>query len=295
MVVAEKWAEQRVLMRAYADSRDQTRPTIMLHGQELGVGPAGVDRNGPWGIHVGEDHGGRAQEVKAMLEEAARRVSGSRGNPPRLADEEPTFDRETTANWGPGAPRILPQRPDLRDTAVDRVAPVAASRVPQQLSATQVQTVPSAQHYPATSSQAQAGSIAPSNPGIRVTPMPRRHTRTAQQQPLVRTALGYSSGSGAQSAVVRLGLAPHVSAQLGRLVERIVPADFHIDARERRALNALGEAPAMTARALGQLLDVADAVTFMEHLVRKLELYGLGDLLEPGEPVGNEPTYRMRR
>ncbi len=279
MVVAEKWAEQRVLMRAYADSRDQTRPTIMLHGHELGIGPAGVDRNGPWGIHVGEDHGGRAQEVKAMLEEAARRVSGSRGNPPRLADEEPTFDRETTANWGPGAPRILPQRPDLRDTAVDRIAPVAASRVPQQLSATQIQTVPSAQHYPATS----------------IAPMPRRHTRTAQQQPLVRTALGYSSGSGAQSAVVRLGLSPHVSAGLGRLVERVVPADFHIDARERRALNALGETAAMTARALGQMLDVADAVTFMEHLVRKLELYGLGDLVEPGEPVGNEPTYRMRR
>jgi hypothetical protein len=26
MVVAERWAEQRVLMRAYADSPDQTRP-----------------------------------------------------------------------------------------------------------------------------------------------------------------------------------------------------------------------------------------------------------------------------
>ena len=30
MVIAEKWAEQRVLMRAYAQSRDQTMPTIML-------------------------------------------------------------------------------------------------------------------------------------------------------------------------------------------------------------------------------------------------------------------------
>jgi hypothetical protein len=33
----------------------------------------------------------------------------------------------------------------------------------------------------------------------------------------------------------------------------------------------------------------------MEELLRKLEHYGLGDLVEPGEPVGGEPTYRMRR
>ena len=46
MVIAEKWAEQRVLMRAYAESRDQLRPTIMLHGTELAAAfsraPAGV-------------------------------------------------------------------------------------------------------------------------------------------------------------------------------------------------------------------------------------------------------------
>ena len=53
MVVAEKWAEQRVLMRAYAESRDQMLPTIMLYGMELAIGPAGTDSNGPWGIHVG--------------------------------------------------------------------------------------------------------------------------------------------------------------------------------------------------------------------------------------------------
>ena len=47
MVVAEKWAEQRVLMRAYAESMDQTRPTIVLHGVELAIGPAGIDPHGP--------------------------------------------------------------------------------------------------------------------------------------------------------------------------------------------------------------------------------------------------------
>jgi hypothetical protein len=90
-----------------------------------------------------------------------------------------------------------------------------------------------------------------------------------------------------------LGLAPHVSARLGRLVDRVVPGEFHIDARERRVLNALGEGE-LTARGVGQMLDVADPVSFMEELTRKLERYNL-DLVEPGNPQGGEPTYRLRR
>src|SRR5690348_8992206 len=121
MVIAEKWAEQRVLMRAYAESRDQTRPTILLHGAELAIGPAGLDVNGPWGIHAGEGGEGAAQVVKHSLEEAARRVAGSKGNPPRLVDEAQTFDREPTGNWAPGTPRILPQRGEYRATPVARV------------------------------------------------------------------------------------------------------------------------------------------------------------------------------
>src|SRR4029079_19815703 len=101
MVIAEKWAEQRVLMRAYAQSRDQTMPTIMLHGIELAIGPAGIDVNGPWGTHVGQAID--PQAVKGGLEEAARRIAGSKGNPPRLLDEAATFDREPTGNWAPGA------------------------------------------------------------------------------------------------------------------------------------------------------------------------------------------------
>ena len=62
---------------------------------------------------------------------------------------------------------------------------------------------------------------------------------------------------------------------------------------ERRVLNALGEHE-LTARAIGQMLDVVDAVTFMEELTRKLESFGL-DLVEPGDPHGGEPTYRLRR
>lgn len=290
MVIAEKWAEQRVLMRAYAESRDQTRPTIMLHGVELAIGPAGLDINGSWGVHVGDPENGRAQHIKEHLEAAARRLAGSKGNPPRLLDEEPTFEREPTANWGPGAPRILPKPHGHGPPQVDYVAAPGAAWVPLgQAAAAYVPQVAAVHHAPQP-----AGAAAPSNPEQRVAPLPRprRATRQPQPQPS-RTALGYSSGAGAQSAVVRLGLAAHVSARLGRLVDRVVPPDFHIDARERRVLNTLGDGE-LTARAIGLMIDVTDAVAFMEELTRKLESYNL-DLIEPGEPMGGEPTYRLRR
>ncbi|MEO6776471.1 MAG: hypothetical protein ABI467_26235, partial [Kofleriaceae bacterium] len=280
-------------------------------------GPAGTDVNGPWGIHVGESPEGveaRSQAVKYGLEDAARRLAGSKGNPPRLADEESTFEREPTGNWGPGSPRVLPEQaqrgpfnpspafaPGAKTLApgqplVDFVAPPAAARVPQSPPAAFIPQVQPAQQL-ATGTAAQAGNVsAPSNPELRLTPLPRRHAAKTKPPPLNgRTALGYSSGSGAQSAIVRLGLAPHVSAHLGRLADRVVPAEFHIDSAERRVLNALGETDHVSARAIGQLLELADAVTFMEELVKKLEKFGLVDLVVPGDPSGGEPTYRMRR
>jgi len=296
MVIAEKWAEQRVLMRAYAESRDQTRPTITLHGAELAIGPAGTDVNGPWGIHVGDNPDERSADIKQHFESAAKRLAGSKGNPPRLLDEESTFDREPTANWGPGAPRILPKRPQNIPTPVDFVAPASAVRAPVHQAATFIPQVPSAQHAANTAPDAQA----PSNPATRISPLPRPRGKTRPPMAMAslvasaRTALGYSSGAGAQSAIVRLGLAPQVSARLGRLIDRVVPADFQIDAGERRVLNALGDGAVMSARAIGNLLDLTDAVAFMEELVKKLEAYGI-DLVEPGEPHGNEPTYRLRR
>lgn len=290
MVCSEKWAEQRVLMRAYAESRDQTRPTIMLHGTELAIGPAGTDVNGPWGIHVGEIADARTQEIKAHFEHAAKRLAGSKGNPPLLADEENTFDREPTANWGPGAPRILPARTDVKLPQVDFMSPAEAARVPQIHQHVTFANPQAVQHRPPPA----AGSAAPSNPELRKTPLPRRSNGKTRPPPNARTALGYTSMSGAQSAVVRLGLNPTVSSRLGRLVDRIVPPEFHVDHAERRVLNALGEAGSLTARAIGHMLDLVDAVTYMEELTRKLEMYGL-DLVEPGDPVGTEPTYRLRR
>ena len=320
MVIAEKWAEQRVLMRAFAESRDPLRPTIVLHGVELAIGPAGLDLHGPWGIHVGDNPEGRAHEIKLQLETTARRVAS-----PRLADEPPAPDRppegpyapgapyheangvdrfrssaqhgsiapyggEAVSRGAPGAPRALPMRSaPPQPPPVEHVTPVGAARIPQ---------VPAATYVPQAQAQhgAAPGEIAtaPSNPELRKTPLPRARSRTRQPPlPSSRTVLGYTSGSGAQSAVVRLGLAPHVSARLGRLVDRVVPADFHLDPSERRVLNALGEGE-LTARGLGQMLDVADPVTFMDDLTRKLESYNL-DLVEPGDPHGGEPTYRLRR
>ncbi len=307
MVVAEKWGEQRVLMRAYADSRDQTRPTIMLHGVELAIGPAGLDVNGPWGIHAGDGDDGRAQEIKQHFEASARRLAGSKGNPPRLIDEHSTFDREPTGAWGdPSAAQRAP-RSDAPYAAVqasmhragpsvDFVAPQSAARLQQVHQATYVPHSHAAIHQVSTHAQPQAPvATSPSNPELRRTPLPRHRDRTTPP-PMdnARTALGYSSGAGAQSAVVRLGLTPQVSAMLGRLVDRVVPGDFQIDARERTALNAIGQAEVLAARQIGQLVGILDAVAWMEALTRKLESYGL-DLVEPADPYGGEPTYRLRR
>src|SRR5690606_11515512 len=116
-------------------------PTIMLHAVELAIGPAGIDVNGPWGIHCSPQANMEPRQIKAALEDAARRLAGSKGNPPRLVDESQTFDREPTGNWAPGTPRVLPQRSDQRAPAVDYVAPVAAARVPQAQLATFVPQV----------------------------------------------------------------------------------------------------------------------------------------------------------
>ncbi|HEY0253221.1 MAG TPA: hypothetical protein VGC41_16920, partial [Kofleriaceae bacterium] len=191
-----------------------------------------------------------------------------------------------------------PQRVErVHGVEVERVMPPVAARVGPQAATfiPQIQQ-PAVQQLAQGHGAAQGGSVAPSNPEHRLTQLPRRHSAKTKPPPTGgRTALGYSSGSGAQSAIVRLGLAPHVSAHLGRLAERVVPSDFHINNQERNVLNVLGETDHVTARQIGQLVGLEDSVTFMEELLKKLETYGLGDLVEPAEAVGGEPSYRMKR
>ena len=326
MVVAERWAEQRVLMRAYAESADQTRPTIMLHGTELAIGPASTDPNGSWGIHVQPPVDGRAQELQAQLELAARRLSGSKHNPPRLEDEAGSFERKRTNNWAPGSPRDMPDAPLPRaswDPAVaasqhlpayvaanpgaSTIAPsqiatmvpaASAVAVPSQPAAAYLPVAPAAEMLPRGQAAESSLSVGPpTNAALRMTPMPTRTEAGRARRPTAgrnaRTALGYSSGAGAQSAIIRLGLRPAAASRLGRLADRTVPADFQISSVERDVLNVLAERERVTARAVRELVAVVDAVAWMEALMAKLESYGL-DLIAPAEPDGSEPTYRLR-
>jgi len=123
----------------------------------------------------------------------------------------------------------------------------------------------------------------------------RRRRRTTNNLPVpgARTALGYSSGAGAQNAVIRLGLKPAGGPPPARLVTRTAPPDFPIPSPGREALNALAGRDHLGARAISQLVGVVDAVAWMEQLVGKLERYGL-DLVAPGEPAGSDPTYVLR-
>ena len=250
MVVTEKWAEQRVLMRAYNEARDQTRPVIMLHGTEYAIGPAGLDANGPWGIHVTGASAlddGAAQQVSQQLEISARRLAGSKGNAPRLADEESTFEREPTGNWAPGTLRALASARDAEKLAAMKLVPPS----------------------PAPAATAIASSNA-------------------------QTALGYQSGAGAQSALVRLGLRPELSARLSRFSTKTVPQDFQISQSERDVLNALGNDRPLSAVQIGQLISVTGPISWMDEFIAKLARYGL-DLIESGPLSANhEPTYVLR-
>ena len=63
----------------------------------------------------------------------------------------------------------------------------------------------------------------------------------------------------------------------------VMTVSFELNGQEFLALNG------------GPEFTFSEAVSFMERLTSKLEKYGLGDLIEPGEPNGGEPTYRMRQ
>jgi len=105
MVVAERWAEQRVLMRAFVNSMDRQNPSIQLGGKEFAISPT-ADSTDAWGIHVRLKQEGAAQELRKLLEAAATFLSGgnvdngcSRGGSPLEA---------STTNYvmgGPGATR----------------------------------------------------------------------------------------------------------------------------------------------------------------------------------------------
>jgi hypothetical protein len=309
MVVSESWSEQRVLMRAFASCSDQTRPTIVLHGNELAIGPAGTDPHGEWGIHVEPPVDGRAQELRGQLELAARRLAGSKGNPPRLTDETSRFDNKATHLWAPGTP---PDPPAIGAPAIGlggtahgfsyyeptSVAPPSDSPV-----------IPSAAPRPALATASPFAPLTPvsDRPTLQqVTPMPssppaRRRTGSKTDQHWITASSSTRLGARTEPGFRPPGQTMPPTGQHGEraptfasLVGKTMPLGLQLTETEREVLNALGRVPSLTAREISQLAGAEDAVAWMEQFQRKLAGIGL-DLVAPGDDRDGEPTYVLRR
>jgi hypothetical protein len=301
MVVAESWSEQRVLMRAFASCSDQTRPTIVLHGQELAIGPAGTDPHGEWGIHVEPPVDGRAQELRGQLELAARRLAGAKGNPPRLVDETSRFDNKATHLWAPGTP------PD---------PPIGAGGTAHGFSYYEPTTVAPPSNSPVIPSAAPRPALAPASPFTRltpvsdrptithVTPMPAAPPRRAGSKTDQHWIASSSSSSAKLGSRTEPGFRPPgqtipptataTAPSFASLVGKTMPLGLQLSDTEREVLNALGRVPSLTAREIGKLAGADDPVAWMEQFQRKLAGIGL-DLVVPGDDRDGEPTYVLRR
>jgi len=334
MVVADTWAEQKVLMRAYASSEDQTRPAIVLNGSALAIGPASADPHGPWGIHV--DHGseGRAQELRDLLKQSARRVAGTKGNPPRLADEVSDFDKRQTNLWAPGGARDRESQGPASATPQEPVAPAPATRAgrspftqtPQRGIAPAPARAPARSAEPATMvGRADAAQRNPSGvissaqrpkPGTLPPPamVPRTRPPTApptnqvfRSAPGARTVSPFGPHAPAggppppaprrrpSTARFKRATTPvPVMAPLGQIVGRTMPLGFSLEPLERTVLNEIGSRGRLTARQIADIVGEADGLAWMEGLMRKLADHGL-DIVEPGDDDRGEPTYVLRR
>ncbi|WP_428262147.1 hypothetical protein [Haliangium sp.] len=316
MVVAEAWAEQRVLMRAYAGSPDQTRPTIMLYGHQLAISPAGLDAHGAWGIHVEPPVDGRAQSLRQQLEIAARRLSGSKGNPPRLADEESAFERRRTSHWAPGTPPDLPSpapSPYYEPAAGGAPAGGPVPAAPAQPPAPAAQPAPMA-HAPARAQPVRAPASAgaprpghwparvprasPSAPTVQLSAQPGPGRAGAHRGPS-GTVSGLAAGAGAQfgrSAHAHGGQAvPHTPPRrLASLIKHTIPLGFQLTPQELAVLDALDRTPALTAAHVASIAEVTDGSQWMQALIAKLAGYGI-DLIAPATGPDGTPVYALRR
>ncbi|RMH39529.1 MAG: hypothetical protein D6689_16315 [Deltaproteobacteria bacterium] len=296
MVVAETWAEQRVLMRAFRACRDQTRPAIVLRGAALAIGPAGVEPHGPWGIHVDRDEPGRAQQLRAELERAARRLAGARRNPPRLADEESAFERKPTNLWSPGAPRDRESQGPLRTTPFEPVElprPPAAKPSPRRASVVPVAPPP---HGGATIPSA-AVAEAPPHGGATISSPAVAEAWMAAADPAARTVACRGPHAPAGGPPPAAGCSPGSadrSGALAQLVGRTMPLGFRLSAAERDVLDALGRAGRLSAAEVADIAACADGAAWMSALIAKLSAHGL-DLVVPADAAGGEPTYVLRR
>ncbi len=312
MVVARQWAEQRVLMRAFTACEDQTRPTINLYGQELSIGPAGVDPHGEWGIHVDPPIDGKAQQLREALQLAAKLLAGSKGNPPRLEDETSEFDERATNHWAPSARA-------QRDSAPPEFA--AAASPP--LSSHQLRKTPPAWRHEYDSPPLQKGGYAA--PPVAPLKSLRRtfhYSGAAPTQPVSSSAASVPAPAQIPSGQPHAGQ-PHAGQPLAVqtppakkrapaktvhgfsraksdrdsyaiLANKTMPLGFVLEDDERTVINTLAETPSLSARQIGDLLQISNPMPWMAKLMDKLADFGL-DLIAPGEDRHGEPTYVLTR
>jgi len=324
MVVARSWAEQRVLMRAFSSSDDQTRPTIVLHGCELAIGPAGTDPHGEWGIHVEPPVDGRAQELREALQLAAKLLAGSKGNPPRLQDEVPEYEDRATNNWAPGNAVVDPKNKSYYEPAIgaatssSREIPSSAS-ARAKLSKTNFRKTPPfwggmyenpelAQSDGSGSLRAARVSTAPAaSGGGSATGLRKRKNRQTFRYSGVVTAQSLKASAPAalgptpapaspkpNKTVFGYSSAKNQSVSYAVAAGKTMPLGFTLEDAERRVLNALGERGAMGAGEIGTLLGVPEPMAWMAKFMDKLAEIGL-DLVTPGDDRDGEPTYVLTR
>jgi len=331
MVVAESWSEQRVLMRAFAASADQTRPTIVLYGVELAIGPAGLAAHGEWGIHVEPPVDGRAQELRNELELAARRLAGTKGNPPRLADEASRFENKATHLWAPGTAPDVQAGPVPATRAgygyYEPAEVVARTARPILVENSRAQSAFAAMGGGGFAAPDRATVLAPRDDGLAEAAERRSRSATLTDVPLFagaaqvaaspvashtattstsaisvgsRTRPGFMPAppppprTGELAVVPRAPAAASTHMSFASLVGRTMPLGLQLTQSERDVLNALGRAPALTADEIGRIVGASDPVPWMERFQMKLSELGL-DLVATGTARTGEPTYVLRR
>ncbi len=321
-------------MRAFASCADQTRPTINLHGEELAIGPASTDPHGEWGIHVQPPVDGRAQELREALQLAARLLAGSKGNPPRLQDEQPEFEERATNSWDPKYKNEVAVATGNRTVfGHDGAAP----SVPTPDYYEPATTAPTSDSAEILSSGASRAKMARKNfrktppfwadvyerPELEQGASPERMSPPTASKALEPIVAAKATSRRARKDTVqyngvRAATAKPIPAALRKPKKQVaktafgflskqspkesfaatasktMPIGLNLDTYERLVLNELGKHPSMTAAAIGSLLQVPEPMEWMARFMDKLAEFGL-DLVAPGADQDGEPTYQLIR
>ncbi len=308
MVVARSWAEQRVLMRAFSASDDQTRPTITLHGSQLAIGPAGTDPHGEWGIHVEPPVDGRAQELREALQLAARLLAGSKGTPARLQDEVSEFEDRATNNWSPTSAKS--EKKSYYEPAVGASMSTSQEIPSSQAVRAKLRKTPAfwgglAETPELGQSTDPAATLAkPKSVSAKTVGFGKKNLRrtfrysgaVTTQSPKAATPVtkGKCAKKGDAKTVFGFSSAKNQGVSYAVAAGKTMPLGFTLDAPERTLLTALGRQPTMTAAEIGRLLNESEPMAWMAGFMDKLADLGL-DLVAPGEDQDGEPTYVLTR